>query len=372
MFNAPHVVLAGADESLHAGMAIARHIEQRLPNAQITLAGDGKAAQRHAVRDAGYGYMAMPGKPRPVGPLQTVRYVTDNVAGYWASRWTICEQKVSLVIGMGGPASSGMLRAAHSRGVPFILVEQDAVPSPLHRRLAPSAEAVCGAFEQTRAYLPIDAPFSLTGVPGRASFERLAAARPTRRSDSSDRKRLVVIEGAGPAGWLNAACPAALSQLQEQLRGWQVVHQSGRGQLEETERRHRASGADTLVVSYIDEMASLLAETDLVVCRAGGGVLAELALAAAPAVLAPGAEGRQAENARLFSHATGCPVVEAHADADRLAGELQRELATLLIDGTRRGDISDAVAGAARPNASRDIAQLACDALCGAPRRLAA
>ena len=61
--------------------------------------------------------------------------------------------------------------------------------------------------------------------------------------------------------------PPALARLGNRLAGWQIVHQSGEGQLQDTTRRYRDAGVDALVVAYIDEMASIMFESDLVVCR---------------------------------------------------------------------------------------------------------
>ena len=370
MFNDPHVVLAGGGAlgNLYPGLAIAQQLQQQLSRVQVTFVGDGRAVERHMVRAEGYNYVAMPAKAAPTGPLEAVRYVTDNVAGFWASRWMVREQKVSLVIGMGGPASAAMLRAAHGSGIPFILLEQNATATPLTRRIAGSAQAVCAAFEELRPHLPMDAPFVLTGVPGRPAFERIAEQRREQSLDAGGLRRLVVIGGTAGSRALNEATPKLLSKLATELDGWQVVHQTGEGQLQDTEQRYAAHGVPALVVSYIDEMASLLAETDLVVCRAGGTMLSELSLSAAPAILVPTIDnqgGLQAANAEHFAQATGCPVVDQRGSSDDLAGALTQQLRPLLIDASRRAEIASAVGALARPDASQRIAEIACDALCG-------
>ena len=65
-----------------------------------------------------------------------MRFVTDNVAGYWASRWFLREQRVSLVVGLGGYASAAAVRAAVARDIPTVILEQNAVPSPATHWLA--------------------------------------------------------------------------------------------------------------------------------------------------------------------------------------------------------------------------------------------
>ncbi|MEN1678547.1 MAG: glycosyltransferase [Planctomycetota bacterium] len=377
MLNGPHVLLAGGSllGNLYPGLSIARHVQRMMPEAQVSFAGDGRAVERHLVRGAGYNYVAMPSKPVPNSPLEAVRFVTDNFVGFWASRWLVREQKVSLVVGLGGCASAAMVRAAHGKGVPFVLLEQDAAPSRTARRMAHAAEAVCGAFESLRPHLSVDAPLMVTGVPGRPGFEALADRR-RRPLDAGDPlRRLVVLGGVGGGHTLNEAAPAALSEMVGDLSGWQIVHQTGEGQLQATEQRYAGRGLDALVVTHIDELASLLAETDLVVCRSGGTMLAELALAGAPAVLVPLIDGEgdhQMANARLFAEQSGCPVVDPYSTPQSLASGLAQELRLLMADAGRRQELSDRVAQLARPDAGEKIAEVVCECLCGVGGRLAA
>ena len=88
-------------------------------------------------------------------------------------------------------------------------------------------------------------------------------------------------------GASTSTCRERSQRLATQLHGWQIVHQSGEGQLQQTINRYRDVGVDALTVSFIDEMAPVMFASDLVVCRAGGTTLAELALAGVPAVLVP-------------------------------------------------------------------------------------
>ena len=110
---------------------------------------------------------------------------------------------------------------------------------------------------------------------------------------------------AANGGWSSSAAPAAPVRSTNRspppsrssatsLHGWQIVHQTGDGQLQETEARYAQRGLKALAVTHIDEIASVLFASDLVVCRSGGTTLAELALAGVPAMLVPyPAGGRQ-------------------------------------------------------------------------------
>lgn len=392
MFDAPHIVFAGGGAlgNIYPGLAIAKRLNEQMPRAQITFAGGGKPIERHTVRAAGYNYAATPCKPMPQGPMEAFRFVTDNFAGFFSSRWMLKEQNASLVVGMGGYSSAGVVRAAHGRGVPFVLLEQNAIPSRTTKWMAAAAEVVCLAFESAQSHLSVEARTVVTGTPGRPAFETLYEQE-QRHGDGrawqempGRERRLVIVGGAGGARSLNEQMPATLKRLQDRLIGWRIIHQTGEGQLQATEQRYVEAGIDALVVSHIDEMASLLFETDLVICRAGGTMLAELALAGAPAILTPYLSGPsvggqanyqesgQMANAEIFSQAGACRLVDEIAAGDRFVDKMASELGLLLADDTERRQMSDTIRQFAQPNAADKIADVCCEILGSGQMRLAA
>ena len=188
-------------------------------------------------------------------------------------------------------------------------------------------------------------------------------------------RRLVVIGGYGGARSLNEFMPSAVRQLGDRLGGWQVVHQTGEGQLQQTIERYQQAGVDALVVSYIDEMAPVLFESDLVVCRAAGTTLAELALAGVPAVLVPyprDAEAYQLANAELVAAAGAASVIDESSLDGTLDEALAEQLAPLVTDELRLQDMSHKMRSLARPDAAALITDAICEALGAGAVRLAA
>jgi len=116
---------------------------------------------------------------------------------------------------------------------------------------------------------------------------------------------------------------------------------------------------------FIERMPAVLAQTSLVVCRAGGTTLAELAAVGAPAVVVPyplSADGHQAANARCFAAAGGCVTIEQPSSPDRTqsAARLAEAIRPLLADAALRERMSAAMRGLARPNAVDEVAEAIC------------
>ncbi|NOY42694.1 MAG: undecaprenyldiphospho-muramoylpentapeptide beta-N-acetylglucosaminyltransferase [Planctomycetes bacterium] len=387
MSTAPHVLFAGGGAAGHLfpGVAVASHLAQKAPETLITFAGPGQAREKHVVRSAGYEYTTIPAQPAPQNPLQAFRYVTDNVAGYCAAKWMLREKQVSLVVGLGGYTSTSVVRAASVSGIPFVLLEQNAIPSRTTRWLSPASKMVCAGYEEVKPHLNMESPVAVTGNPARPAFEQLyqrtygapqssgVGTLPLSGDGQPQQKRVVVLGGSGGARSLNESMPRALKQIGEAMRDWQIVHQTGEGQLQETESRYRECGVDALAVTFIDEIASVLFASDVVVCRAGGTTLAELAIAGVPAVLVPYphvADDHQIANAKVYASAGACRLIDETSQS--LDGALARELTTLVADEMLRQEMSLNMQGLAKPNAAADIAGMIHDTLYGSQNTRAA
>ena len=366
--SAPHILFAGGGAAGHLfpGLAVAEHLRDLIPEARITFAGPGKAREKHTIRNAGYEHKTVPAQPLPQNPLQAFRFLTDNIAGYCAARWMLGEEKISLVVGLGGFTSTAVVRAAAARGVPYILLEQNAIPSQTTRWLSRAATLVCAAFEEVRPHLHVQASVAVTGNPSRPAFEKLyqrkinSGVTSFSHEKATQQKRLVVLGGAGGARSLNESMPRALQQLGTCIADWHIVHQTGEGQLQETEARYQKSGVQALAVTYIDEIASVLFDSDLVVCRSGGTTLAELALAGTPALLVPypeASDDHQLANAKVFAAAGACRLIDETSQSGALDKALARELTPLLLEENRRFEMSHRIQSLARPSAAEDIAQ---------------
>lgn len=368
--DSPHIVFAGGGTAGHLfpGLAVAKQFLHEVPRAQITFAGCGKRLQRQAVAAAGYQYLCIPCQPVPHSPWQALRFVSDNIAGYCASRWMLREQHVSMVVGLGGYSSAATVRAAVSRGLPTVLLEQNAIPGKATCWLAQSASVVCASFHQIRPRLKAETNLRFTGNPVRPEFQRLYWVPPENRDAQRGRRerRLLILGGSGGAESLNQSVPRALYKLGKQLRGWRVVHQTGSGNLQSTQELYRKFNLEALVVSFVDEMAEVMHGTDLVISRAGGTTIAELAMAGNAAILIPypdAADDHQMENAQVLAAAHACHVIDERSDAGRLDDQLVRELKRLVANESLRQRLGEQIHAFAHPDAAQEVASAMCELL---------
>jgi UDP-N-acetylglucosamine--N-acetylmuramyl-(pentapeptide) pyrophosphoryl-undecaprenol N-acetylglucosamine transferase len=279
------------------------------------------------------------------------------MAGYFAARRFLDAQHVAAVVGLGGYASVPMARAAIRRGVPLVLLEQNAVAGKATRWLAHSATMVCAGLPQICASLRC--PMVVTGNPIRPGFGNVKTRVGPSPSDSSAEGRLLVLGGSSGARSLNEHLPQALSQIREKLSGWQIVHQSGPVDETGTRQLYEKLRLQATVQGFIDDMPEMLSRCDLAVCRSGGTTLAELAAAGVPAVLLPyphATDDHQLLNAQVFATAGGALILDQRGLSGRLTDRLADLLAGLVGDQRRRIGMSTAMRRLARPHAAAEVA----------------
>ena len=92
----------------------------------------------------------------------------------------------------------------------------------------------------------------------------------------------------------------------------QVIHLSGPGKYDAIHDKYSACGVNALTLESASDMQNLYMAADLVVCRAGGSTVSELAIFGRYAVLIPypyAAEGHQDDNARLLAQTGAARIV---------------------------------------------------------------
>jgi UDP-N-acetylglucosamine--N-acetylmuramyl-(pentapeptide) pyrophosphoryl-undecaprenol N-acetylglucosamine transferase len=253
-------------------------------------------------------------------------------------------------VGLGGYSSFAPVLAASHLGLPTVLLEQNAVVGKANLRLARRASLVCLSWEASRASLPRRARGELTGNPVRREIVDAAAAAAYQPGGA-----VLILGGSTGAMGLNSMIIAAVKELG--ALGREIIHQAGSTDFERVRAAYRDASVEARVEPFIHDMPSAYGKASLVIARAGGTTLSEIALFGIPAVLVPYPHHRdnhQKANAEIFAAAGAAGIIDqgdgaaALADlAGQLAGSperLERMHAASLSLG--RPDAADAAAAA--------------------------
>lgn len=243
-----------------------------------------------------------------------------------AAKEIIRKHNISAVIGFGGFVTFPGGMAAKMLGLPIFVHEQNAVAGMANKRLAKWAARVMYAFPKAFPQYPD----GLVGNPVRAEITALPIPE-ARFAERSGSLKISVVGGSLGAQVLNQIVPEALALLPENQRP-QVMHQSGRGNLQALQAAYQATGVQAECVEFVHDMTAVYRESDLLICRAGALTIAELTVAGVGALLVPfphAVDDHQTANARyIVSAEAGLLLPQSQLDANKLAqiiGGLTRE-----------------------------------------------
>lgn len=270
------------------------------------------------------------------------------------------------VFSTGGFAAFPTLVAARLLRIPVIIYDADAAPGRVSLWSSRFARAIAVAHSEAIAAFPakVQEIIARTGHPIRAGVEE-----PTHEGGSEflkldpNAKTVFIMGGSQGATSINEVVLNALPTL---VKDYNIVHQTGRANLESVEgvagvvlrdsefrTRYRPFGLLNVLAL---RMAAGLA--GLVVARAGSGTIFEVASWGLPAVLIPlplDISHDQTENAFSYARAGAAVVLEQHNLTPHL---LIAEIDRIMNDEALREKMSAAAKAYARPQAARTIAEM--------------
>ena len=288
---------------------------------------------------------------RGKGWLRNAIGAIQLVAAFRACRRIIEKRKADAVLGMGGYVCFPGGWMARRMNKPLLLVNADASLLLSNKTLLRAANRIAFGFAGASAE-KAGAKAVVTGNPVRAEIEEMPEPR-IRFTGRAGPLRLLVVGGSLGAKVLNENVPRALALLKGKSRP-HVTHQTGEAMRASVEAAYRAIGAEAEVLSFIDDIASRLAECDVIVCRAGAITVSELCAAGVPAVLVPlvvSTTSHQRDNAAwMAAHGAAIHLPQGELTPEKLA-ELLEDLSrdTLLTMATKARAL-------ARPHAAARVA----------------
>lgn len=352
------VVVAGGGTGghLYPGIAVAREILRMRPDARVTFAGTARGIESRVVPREGFELDVIRSgglKGKSVGErARGVSLLPVSAVDAWR---LVSRRAPRLVIGVGGYSSGPVVAVAALRGIPTLLLEQNAVPGLTNRLLARLVRAAAVTYEQTLSYF--GGKGFLAGNPVRAEFLRADAKVDDRAPDQA--LRVLIFGGSQGAHAINVAAVEAAEKLAAAARPLAVTHQTGERDLALVREGYRRAGLAARVEPFLFEMDREMNAADLVVSRAGATTLAEITAAGKPSILIPlptATDDHQRRNAQVLAQAGAAEVIDQR-ELD--GGRLVDRIFALIADSEGRRRMGEAARRLARPDAATVIARRA-------------
>ena len=357
------VVIAGGGTGGHLfpGIAVAREMALRRPHATISFAGTTRGIESRVVPREGFALdlirsAGLKGKSI-VQRVRGAALLPLSLVDAWR---IVSRRRPDVVIGVGGYSSGPVVLVAALRGIPTLLLEQNAVPGLTNRLLAGVVRSAAVSFDSTREFFGAKA--FVSGNPVRPEFFT-AAGSP---AEAASAGRVLIFGGSQGAHAINVAMAEATEELASRAPHLRFTHQTGERDAQMVRAAYRKAGLSAEVAPFFDDMARRLEQADLVVCRAGATTLAEITAAGRPAILVPlpeATDDHQRKNAEALAAAGAAQVlIQSGLTGHTLAGRI----VALAADRDVRARMSAAARALAHPEAAGLIVDKALDLTSGA------
>jgi UDP-N-acetylglucosamine--N-acetylmuramyl-(pentapeptide) pyrophosphoryl-undecaprenol N-acetylglucosamine transferase len=257
------------------------------------------------------------------------------------------------VIGVGGYSSGPVVLLAALRGIPTLLMEQNAMPGVTNRLLARFVKAAAVTYDESARFFAGRA--FLAGNPVRPEFLGGGHDEQVLPHEGQRAARVLVFGGSQGAHAINMAMVEAAPRLAAAAPGLAITHQTGERDLEMVRDGYRRAGLQARVEPFLYAMDREMKEADLIVSRAGATTLAELTASGRPSILIPlptATDDHQRRNAEALVANAAARMIEQRS----LTGELlATEIVTLAGNAQERAAMSAAARRMAKPDAARVI-----------------
>ena len=297
----PAFVFAGGGTGGHIfpALAIAEQVVAARPGARCTFVCSTRELDAEILRAERIGgraaeYFALGARPFGLGPRTLARFVFNWGSSLRASREYLrgvraTNRNVTLVA-MGGFVAAPMAQAARVERIPIALVNLDAVPGRANRWIASRAGRVfTSAPLSDRA--PAAARRAWSVVPPIVRAAAVCTDTPERCREMMGLdagKPVLLVTGASQgAGSINEMMTAFVKRRPEALRGWQVIHQTGKVGVEAVRGAYAEAGVPAVVEGFFREMGRAWRAAECAVSRAGAGSVAEAWANGVPTLFLP-------------------------------------------------------------------------------------
>jgi UDP-N-acetylglucosamine--N-acetylmuramyl-(pentapeptide) pyrophosphoryl-undecaprenol N-acetylglucosamine transferase len=341
----------GTGGHLYPGIAVAREVMKRVPDATVTFVGTAAGIEARVIPREGFALELIRSAGLKGKSLASLaRGMSLLPASAIDASQVISRRRPRVVIGVGGYSSGPVVALAAMRGVPTMLMEQNAVPGLTNRLLASLVSAAAVTYSESMSFFGRKA--FVSGNPVRPEFFEEAYEQP---SSPPGAARVLVFGGSQGAHAINMAMVEAAARLAAASPRVAITHQTGERDLEVVRDGYRRAGIEARVEPFLFAMDREMKSADVVVCRSGATTLADLTAARRASILVPfpaATDDHQRKNAEALGTAGASEVLlQKDATGPVLADRIQ----ALAADRHRRQRMAAAARTFAKPHAAKVI-----------------
>ncbi len=300
-----------------------------------------------------YSFKAIsPTQIRTKNLLKLIWGLINFIATYFKTLIYLSTNRPLLMLVSGGYTCAPVGLAAKTIGIPLIVFCPDVKPGWSIRFLSKIANQICCSVSDSLKYLPAKKT-SVTGYPARKEFYTYETYKSRLELNAENRTNLLIMGGSLGSKEINEFITNHIKFL---TMHYQITHITGTNEYQRVEKKwkmlNEVEKSQYKILKYSKNVADLIANSDLILSRAGASILGELTALAQPAILYPGTFSDQYLNARFLEQKNAAVILES---LDQNAVQI---LEKTLESKETRIKLSDNIGNLSQGNAIKNITTL--------------
>ena len=326
------ITAGGTGGHIYPALAIIDKIRELEPKSEFLYVGTTTRMEKDIVPALGYKYIGieMYGLSKNVFRDAKVMFlILKNKA---KMKRLMREFDPDVVIGAGGYVTFPVIMAAKELGIKTFIHEQNSIPGKSNRMLARMVDKIGVSFEDSKHYFD-EKKVVFTGNP--CSERALSISKISREKFglSLKKKFVLMVQGSLGSTSVNGKLKDFLSSIDD--KDYEVLYVTGKDSYEEFSKNKFSK--NVFLVPYVENLAGLMKDADLIVSRAGASSISEIIALKKLAILIPSpyvANNHQYFNALSCANNRACVMIEEDSltanilehEIDEILGNLEMQI----------------------------------------------
>ena len=329
------VSAGGTGGHIYPALAILEKLKKEVGDLEVLYIGTKNRMESEIIPKRGIDYIGIEIYGFSKNIVRDIKNVFLITKSYHKCLKILKEFKPDIVLGFGGYVTYPVLKAAKKLNIKTFLHEQNSIVGKTNKFLSKDIDLVAVSFLSTLNKFPKARKVIYSGNP---CGENALTTKGIKKSEIGlDNKKKLVIVVAGSLG-----SSSVNEKLKEFLRlskksDFQVLYITGKSHYEEFIKGTRF-GSNIKVLPYLDNLAGLMRNCDLIVTRAGASTMSEILALNLPAIFIPSpyvAGNHQYYNAlEIVKNNAGLMLEE-----ENLNGEILFNMVTDLLNDKKKYEI---------------------------------
>ena len=329
------VTAGGTGGHIYPALSVIKKFKQENKKLEVLYIGTHNRMEKDIVPELGIKYESL----EIYGFTKDVKRDIKNIfllkKAYKKSLDIIKSFNPDYVLGFGGYVTYPVIKAARKLGVKTFIHEQNSIPGKSNKMLEKYSDVIGVTFENSKKYFKNTKKVIYTGHP--RSDEALGCEKisKTTLGFDKDKKLVVIVLGSLGSTSLDTTIRDYLNKVENS--DYQVLYITGNNVYRNYENLRLPRNVK--IIPFFDNLIGLFKDTDLVVSRAGSGVLNEIIALNLPSIVIPSpnvANNHQYYNAKDLNDKKACVMLLE----DKINSSILKEnIESLLNDNRKKEDL---------------------------------